>query len=113
MWRRSAPAGAWLVILVNEKTSAAKSAAPNSCTGRRGKSAGVHLAGLSSDLKSATGPRCVSLSGLTIELMLVIKRWLLPEIVLVDHRSRLYRISAATVSHKRIDQRTAEPASAR
>ncbi len=27
-----------------------------------------------SDVKSATGPRCISLSGLTIELMLVI--WL-------------------------------------
>ena len=34
--------------------------------------AGIHLADLSSDLKSATGPRWVSLSGLTIELMLVI-----------------------------------------
>ena len=33
---------------------------------------GFHLADRSSDLKSATGPRCVSLSGLTIELMLVI-----------------------------------------
>ncbi|MDT7713102.1 MAG: hypothetical protein QOG46_1796 [Pseudonocardiales bacterium] len=32
----------------------------------------LHLADLSSDLKSATGPRWVSLSGLTIELMLVI-----------------------------------------
>ena len=31
-----------------------------------------HLADRRSDLKSATGPRCVSLSGLTIELMLVI-----------------------------------------
>ena len=31
-----------------------------------------HLADCRSDLRSATGPRCVSLSGLTIELMLVI-----------------------------------------
>lgn len=56
----------------NVKTSAARSAALNSCTGRRSTSAGVHLADLSSDLKSATGPRWVSLSGLTIELILVI-----------------------------------------
>ena len=34
--------------------------------------AGLHLADLSSDLRSATGPRCVSLSGLTIALMLLI-----------------------------------------
>ena len=44
----------------------------DSCTGRRGNKAAVHLADRSSDLKSASGPRCVSLSGLTIELMLVI-----------------------------------------
>jgi hypothetical protein len=37
------------------------------------KNAAVHLADRSSDLKSPTGPRCVSLSGLTIELMLVIR----------------------------------------
>ena len=37
-----------------------------------GKNAGLHLADLSSDLTSATGPRCASLSGLTIALMLVI-----------------------------------------
>ena len=36
------------------------------------REAGVHLADLSSNVKSATGPRWVSLSGLTIELMLVI-----------------------------------------
>ena len=38
----------------------------------RGEPCGTtaHLADLSSALKSATGPRCVSLSGLTIELML-------------------------------------------
>ena len=33
---------------------------------------GAHLADRRSDLKSATGPRCASFSGLTIELMLVI-----------------------------------------
>lgn len=54
-----------LVIRGDEKTSAAKSAAPSSCRARRGKNAAVHLADLSSDLTSATGPRCVSLSGLT------------------------------------------------
>jgi hypothetical protein len=31
-----------------------------------------HLVGLSSDVKSPTGPRCVSFSGLRIDLMLVI-----------------------------------------
>ena len=36
------------------------------------RSAEVHPAGLTSELKSPTGPRCVNLSGLTIELMLVI-----------------------------------------
>ena len=41
-------------------------------TGARGPRRGVHFADLSSDLTSATGPRWVSLSGLTIELMLVI-----------------------------------------
>jgi hypothetical protein len=46
-------------------------AAPNSHARRRGKSAGVHLADPHSDPKSATGPRRVSLSGLTIAWMLV------------------------------------------
>jgi hypothetical protein len=55
----------------DEKTSAARSAAPNSYPADAANG-GVHLADLSSDLKSAIGPRCVSLSGLTIELMLVI-----------------------------------------
>ena len=39
---------------------------------RHSNNAGAHLADLSSDVKSATGPRWVSLSGLTIELMPVI-----------------------------------------
>jgi hypothetical protein len=45
---------------------------PASGKPRRRPSGGVHLAVLSSDLWSATGPRCVSLSGLTMALMLVI-----------------------------------------
>src|SRR5215831_15496355 len=60
--------GARLVLLSDERTSAAGSAAANSCTGRPGKSAGVHLAHPRSDV----GPRCASLSGLAIALMLVI-----------------------------------------
>ena len=35
----------------------------------RGDRPGIHVVGLRSALKSATGPRCASLSGLTIELM--------------------------------------------
>ena len=46
--------------------------APNSCTGAAGTDAGVHVTDLSIDATSATGPRCVSLSGLTIDLKLVI-----------------------------------------
>jgi len=38
----------------------------------RGGNAGARLADFSSDRKSPTAPRCVSLSGLAIELMLVI-----------------------------------------
>ena len=38
----------------------------------RRRGAGAHPADLSSDPRSPTGPRCVSLSGLTIELMLLI-----------------------------------------
>jgi hypothetical protein len=44
----------------------------SACIGGTRQNAGVHLADPSSDLKSATGPRWVSLSGLTIELILVI-----------------------------------------
>jgi hypothetical protein len=47
------------------------SAAANSCQEGRSKCAGVHLAGLNSDAKLPTGPRCVSFSGFTIELMLL------------------------------------------
>ena len=39
---------------------------------RDSTSAGAHLADLSSDVESATGPRWASLSGLTIELMALI-----------------------------------------
>jgi hypothetical protein len=46
---RSAPRSR-LLILVDEKPSAAGSAAANSGAGRRGNSAGVHLADLRSDV---------------------------------------------------------------
>ena len=39
---------------------------------RHSTSAGAHLAALSSDVESATGPRWASLSGLTIELIALI-----------------------------------------
>ena len=72
-WRRSAPAGERLVIRADEKTSVVGGAAASSCAGRG--QAPVQLADPSSDAKSPTGPRCDSLSGLTIELMLVIWPW--------------------------------------
>src|SRR5688572_2058208 len=64
--------GVRLEILPDEQTSAATSAASNTCAGRRGNKAGVHLTDFRSDLTSASGPRCVSLSGLTIAPMLAI-----------------------------------------
>src|SRR5262249_48315802 len=72
-WRRSAPAGGAAPEPSRMRRRARRRARrANGRAGRPGSSAGVHLADLSSDVKSPTGPRCASLSGLTIALMLVI-----------------------------------------